>query len=536
MHNRQIWYAVRPEAVQKTRQILKTSSAYDSTKKIVKLDDAVSALFVCISHEDGIAPTYSCALPTLTRLEVEKPVSQYDGLLPVGNERLARIRELARASDMAVLMLKVEDEIDASSEQGIFKPSNPFAVTLRKWLSSLPQDVQAQLPRSIRNMMDLESCSYQVYPPLLLLGPSTFASPEWHDLLHRAPRGQPLHDLMDALCASMGVTHIAINKPIPAILPPPTGTSINTLTPAATDTLPTAHDTRENILRAPLALQPLHGDFGSPTAPATPAFFSTALWATARQNGLTQVFAPMHTMFSGGNIKEKARVLEFPGLRDATAPCTVVDLYAGIGYFAFSYVKAGARAVLGWEINGWSVEGARRGAERNGWRMEIVRGGDSSSGGGCGNGEDIVNGWLLEFRRFGERGEGKRSGGKKPRLLMFEESNENAARRVERLRHGVPPVRHVNCGYLPTSKGSWGVAVRCMDPKLGGWVHAHENVREGDIAMRKGEIERDFAKLAEGKFEQGAKVACEHVEKVKSYAPGVIHCVFDIHIQPNEVS
>ena len=38
------------------------------------------------------------------------------------------------------------------------------------------------------------------------------------------------------------------------------------------------------------------------------------------------------------------------------------DLYAGIGYFAFSYAKAGVGKVLCWEINPWSVDGLRRGA------------------------------------------------------------------------------------------------------------------------------------------------------------------------------
>src|SRR5690606_6675835 len=48
-----------------------------------------------------------------------------------------------------------------------------------------------------------------------------------------------------------------------------------------------------------------------------------------------------------------------------------VDLYAGIGYFAFSYARLGLR-VLCWEVNPWSVEGLRRGAEANGFGVRVM--------------------------------------------------------------------------------------------------------------------------------------------------------------------
>ena len=133
----------------------------------------------------------------------------------------------------------------------------------------------------------------------------------------------------------------------------------------------------ENILRSPVNLTPLYGDFGSTPTPQTisnptATDFANALWVTARQNGIWQTWAPLYTMFSRGNVREKARILNLPtlttGLDTASA---AVDLYAGIGYFAFSYRKSsqalekGIKQVLCWEINPWSVEGLRRGAEMN---------------------------------------------------------------------------------------------------------------------------------------------------------------------------
>lgn len=180
---------------------------------------------------------------------------------------------------------------------------------------------------------------------------------------------------------------------------------------------------------------------------------------------------------------------------------SAVDLYAGIGYFAFSYAKAGVGRVLCWEINGWSVEGLRRGAEANGWGVRVV------------NGE----------MECGEE-----------RLVVFQESNEQAARRIEGMRDSIPPVRHVNCGFLPSSKESWETAVEVLDPVQGGWIHAHENIAVKDIDSRKKTIVEIFAALAEKHHgcHPVRQVHCEHLERVKDYAPGVVHCVLDISIIP----
>ena len=315
----------------------------------------------------------------------------------------------------------------------------------------------------------------------------------------------------------MGVTHIAINAPIPLL---------------SSDTPEIQGET--NTIRAPINFTPLSGDFGPANDVPTQDGFEHAFWVSVRQNGIEQVFAPRYVMFSRGNVKEKMRVLSFPGLSpeergqrtvvaagqtgpgartgDGRRGATAVDLYAGIGYFAFSYAKAGAEKILCWEINPWSVEGLRRGAEKNGWSVNIVK----------------EAGSVERVSKEGKRGD------LKDRFLVFVENNNCAADRVEVLRAELGPIRHVNCGYLPTSDASWETAVKVLDPEEGGWIHAHENVAEKDIPQRMAEIEMIFADTINNCLSDGVvrHVKCEHIEKIKSYAPGVIHCVFDIYIEP----
>jgi len=63
-------------------------------------------------------------------------------------------------------------------------------------------------------------------------------------------------------------------------------------------------------------------------------------------------------------------------------------------------------------------------------------------------------------------------------------------------------------------------------------VHAHENVGRGEIEGRRGEVVGVFEGLVGEVRGEGWVVECEFVERVKSYAPGVVHCVFDIGIRP----
>ena len=84
-------------------------------------------------------------------------------------------------------------------------------------------------------------------------------------------------------------------------------------------------------------------------------------WATHVDNGVTYVFDITKIMFSSGNISEKLRISKFDCRSE-----TVVDLFAGIGYFTLPYlVHTCARVVHACEWNPAAVEGLRRGLAAN---------------------------------------------------------------------------------------------------------------------------------------------------------------------------
>src|SRR2546423_1828954 len=271
------------------------------------------------------------------------------------------------------------------------KPSNPLQRALFDFLEqhhsvssngstcSIAQDLISKLPKR-----------YSLYPPFLLLPTNIFtAPPAWRDFCSglSAAEKEEMYACIARTFSRQGseVTHIAVNAPIAAEV----------------DTNGGEGKSREaNTMRSPTGLVPLYGDWG-PRNLVTPVggdgLFEVgqptkedlrrAFWARAVQNGgVVQVWAPLWTMFSRGNVKEKARILGegdsmFEGLDDRRADfpdgalddISAVDLFVGIGYFAFSYLKRGVGVVWGWEINGWSVEGLRRGCKENGWRVEILR-------------------------------------------------------------------------------------------------------------------------------------------------------------------
>jgi tRNA wybutosine-synthesizing protein 2 len=261
-------------------------------------------------------------------------------------------------------------------------------------------------------------------------------------------------------------------------------------------------------------------------------------------------------MFSRGNLSEKARILglspggarsepstapRFPGLTalelgEPGSAVDVVDFYIGIGYFAFCYLARGVRRVWGWDINPWSIEALRRGCERNGWASLVVRLDDQGNlmGGGVTSlVEKIVAGDLdrqgAQVRCIAFLGDNKWAD---KVMAEIECEIESTACRL-RLN-----VRHANLGLLPTSRGSWEQAVKVIlgvDRRgKGGWLHVHENVDVRHTEDMSRDIVRDvdrFVQVALQGKDMACSVSCDHIEPVKTYAPGVMHCVFDIKIQ-----
>ncbi|KAK9460174.1 S-adenosyl-L-methionine-dependent methyltransferase [Lipomyces oligophaga] len=313
---------------------------------------------------------------------------------------------------------------------------------------------------------------YYIYGNLLLISAGSFAESELgRRISHEFPSF--FHDFYVLLSAQVGVTHIALNAPI---------------------------SDYDNQMRKPMSLQCLFGNFGpsitqqSISAPSS-CELESEFWATTRQNGIYQTWAPRYTMFSRGNIKEKARVLGFKRVKDNM----IVDLYAGIGYFTFSYIEAGARTVFCWEINPWSVEGLLRGARVNKWSVQLVRHEEK---------------W--ESRQI-------------PKIVVFLENNRHAVSRyLNEIRDKVDfPLSHINLGLLPDSKQGWETAVElsAQSSESSVVLHVHANVLASGIDAWTRETENQLTSLAGGK-----KVRFVDISKIKSFAPGVCHVCGDFEL------
>ena len=91
-------------------------------------------------------------------------------------------------------------------------------------------------------------------------------------------------------------------------------------------------------------------------------------WVEHIDNSIKYVFDATKVMFSSGNITEKLRVASFDCRGE-----TVLDLYAGIGYFTLPYlIHAQAKVVYACEWNIDAVEALRRGLEVNGVKERCV--------------------------------------------------------------------------------------------------------------------------------------------------------------------
>lgn len=396
------------------------------------------------------------------------------------------------------------------------KAPNPISAAVTEWLDQSHKEVAATAPTAGTDALIAQAPKRWVtYEPMVLLPSGSFITAPWTQMLASVSSEfrdelwrMILHNIGEK--SSEKTTHLAVNDGIPLTLASQSGTN-------------SSHQKdQENILRSPIGLRTLYGDFGRPEInghSVSDEDFARAFWASTKQNGIYQTWAPRWTMFSRGNVKEKARLLAFHEQqqqagerahrmrpRSALKGTWAIDLYGGIGYFVFSYAKLGMR-VLCWELNPWSVEGLRRGACANGWSVKVVKGDELSR----------PTAELVSAEDM---------------IVVFLENNDQAARRVRELRsHGLDlPVTHVNCGLLPRSDDSWQAAREILGEEGAGWLHLHENVAVKDIQGRKAEIQSAFDDWdqCDGGGDRSASV--EHVELVKTFAPNVWHCVFDVYI------
>lgn len=476
--------------------------------------------------------------------------------------------------------MNAEERGNRERSQTRKKPSrqkwSPIEVAINSWYERHEPHLKNQ--HDISDLITQAPKRWTAYGSLVLLPAGSFTSEAWRDALYSTnrlplepvddgknmgeddanPRGPKLlwKMILDEISQSpkTKLIHLAVNEGIPL-------RSKRGNEGRGDEALEHAS---ENILRSPGGLRMLYGDFGPSTTTqpgkVTEEDFSRAFWVSTKQNGITQTWAPRWTMFSRGNIKEKARLLDFHNAKGPTSStqgqqdgdlshrrilvkqrqgALAIDLYAGIGYFAFCYATLGFR-VLCWELNAWSVEGLRRGAEANGWSVRVVHPPPKTS-------DRITEEKMLrEVLAGGEV------------IVVFLEDNVRAASRIRRLdellrehetQHKqdnedresgtglrMSKITHVNCGLLPSSRGSWATAWDIASEAQRAWFHIHENVGVSDIDTMKEEIRGWFAERARSldtgpDADSDVNVCAEYVELVKTFAPGVWHCVFDLYVR-----
>lgn len=456
---------------------------------------------LCRDDVKGLA---ECDMGPEEGLGVGEPAGAMSGWLNVGGGEIAAlvrdghvtINYVSSGGDAAVSCATASASAGISAAQTFLEDNPPQPTNI-----STETDSFSSTSATKQLLLSTLPKRWSLYTPLVLLPPTAFSSTQWKEYLASLD-SDARQQFYRCFTTSIhpDATHLAINAPIP-----PTTTTAATASTAATG----------NILRSPINITPLLGYFGPPP-PCTPceSTLSETLFVATTQLGITQTWAPLYTMFSRGNISEKSRIVapHFPGASSIPGS-TIVDLYAGIGYFTFCYLKAAAKIVLCWELNPWSIEGFVRGMSMNGFgQVLVVHEGEPTP---------ALDG---------------------VRAVVFNEDNRHAGRRLCELR-GMRNeasqvrlgIRHVNLGLLPTSEGGWENAVNAITGEGAemGWAHVHENVAVGELVRKATDVETRFRELLSG-MERGewqAKLDGDKAGvKVKMYAPGVVHVVYDVKI------
>lgn len=198
-------------------------------------------------------------------------------------------------------------------------------------------------------------------------------------------------------------------------------------------------------------------------------------WVTHLEGGVRYRLNVTKSMFSAGNGTEKERVGRICCRGD-----TVLDLYAGIGYFVLPYlVRGGASHVHACELNPYSVQALRQALKLNGVEAKCtVYPGDNKT---------------LDLKNAVDR---------------------------------------VNLGLLPSSEKGWPLAVAALRKDRGGWLHVHGNCPESELDAWAESVRAAIESLCCTEHGAGWTAQVQHVEKVKWYAPRVRHVVADVECRP----
>lgn len=249
-------------------------------------------------------------------------------------------------------------------------------------------------------------------------------------------------------------------------------------------------------VRSPSLFTPLYGDFGPENASPGEESFQEAFWCSCIQHKITQIWAPRYTMFSRGNIREKSRVRGFEHVMGND----IVDLYCGIGYFSLAYASNRPSRIFAWDINPWSIEGFMRGAKAN-----------------------KVNSRLVTSHPVSDYSTSE------PTIFAFLEDNQASYHTLADA--GDLCITHVNMGLLPDCRKVWRLAALIAllpnNHARSTTLHVHENVAELHIPK----WTQDTLQSLQLHAGSHATVEFDHVEKIKTFAPGVYHVCGDFTIR-----
>jgi tRNA wybutosine-synthesizing protein 3 len=194
-------------------------------------------------------------------------------------------------------------------------------------------------------------------------------------------------------------------------------------------------------------------------------------WVELLDYGVKFGFDACKVMYSSGNVTERHRI----GNIDMKGE-TIVDCYAGIGYYTLPMlVRGNAALVHACELNQNSITALEWGAKAN-------------------NVSD--------------------------RLIIHQGDNALTMTKLE----GIADRCHL--GLLPSSQPTWKLAIACLK-ESGGILHIHMNVEEEKIEQW---IDSTIHSLQQYVIElkRNYNVKVTHLEKVKWFAPRVRHIVLDV--------
>ena len=206
-------------------------------------------------------------------------------------------------------------------------------------------------------------------------------------------------------------------------------------------------------------------------SPQVSVLHGDSAWVEFSDYGVQFGFDAEHVMFSSGNVTERHRI----GSMDMSGEI-IVDAYAGTGYYTLPMlVRSNAAHVHACELNPASIAGLQWGANAN---------------------------------------------GVEEKLTVHEGNNQDTLPSLKGL------ADRCHLGLLPSSEAVWAHALACLKP-TGGALHIHMNVEKERIEEWRADTIETLEMLAKDAG-RAWNITSVHVERVKSFSPGVIHVVLDV--------